>query len=270
MFRKAIGAVVIGLLAVACTDRPASSDDGAPAPEMSRADTIAWARGIDPCALIDRDALQTLGSVTAIGTAGQSTDCEAVIERDGAKTSVSWAVAFLPTDFQTSTLGILETIDGKQVRKISAAAAYPPEQVAQLVESPCSYDIPFENAIAVRMRVSAPRDRDGCADGLPLVRDVLKNQPAQPKQGSSPATTTTVLTAAQPCASIPDLQQSHTVVFDWTDQSLNSCFLTIEGDEALVTFGYRTPIDVVTGAESTNFGDHLGYSNTGDVSTPTA
>lgn len=260
----------IVLLTVGCSTTSSESEDTAPVADMSRGEVITWARGIDPCALLDRSALQSVGTVTAVGTSGQSTGCEAILGPEDATTAVSWSVAFVPKDFHTTPMGNLETIDGKEVRKIDVASTLSPEQAAQLVESACSYDIPFENSIAVRMRVSAPRGGDGCAAGLPLVRNVLKNWPAQPKQGSSSDTTVTRLTAAQPCAAIPDLQQSHSVVFDWADQSLVSCFFTIDGVETLVSFDYQEKESVTFEAEPVKFGNFAGYTKTDGGSTTNA
>lgn len=227
---------------------------------LSRAETITWARGIDPCALIEPSHLEALGTVKAFGTSANSTSCEAVVD-DGTSRGidVSWSIAFAPFDFLTSSLGALEEIDGVKARRIDAASTLTPEVRAQLVESTCSYDVAFENDIAVRMQVSMERDRDACATADPLARAVISTWPEHPTQGSSPHTTVTALTDAAPCAVVPTLQQSRKVSFDWKDQSLTSCFFTVDGTELLVTFDYRPPEQLTFEAEPTKFGNHDGY-----------
>ncbi|MGV0742284.1 DUF3558 family protein [Mycolicibacterium sp. XJ870] len=259
----AISAVI--LLAVGCstaTDTSTTPSKTAAAPAaLAPAEAITWARGIDPCALIDRQTFESFGTVSAIGTSSNSTSCEARVD-DGTERgiAVSWSIALAPNDFLTSTLGTIVDIDGVKARRTDAASTLAPEVRDQLVESACNYDIAFENGIAVRMRVSMERDRNACATGESLVRAVISEWPEHPEQGSSPNTTVTVLTDASPCAVVPTLQQPREVVFDWKGQSLTSCSFTVDGTEVLVSFDYRARELVTTGANPATFGDHAGYS----------
>jgi hypothetical protein len=250
----------VAFLVGSCSSTSTTEREPSP-PDLTRAEAITWARDIDPCALIDRDELESLGTVTATGTSGLSTDCEAVVD-DGTDhgIGISWAVSFTPDDFHTAPFGAIENIDGVEARRIDSAEEQPAHQHEELVESRCNYDVPFENSIAVRMSVSMARDRDACTVGEQLVRNVISNWPEHPRQGSSPDTAVTVLTTAAPCAAVPELQQSHTVVFDWRNQSLNTCFLTIDGIDALVSFDYRELEQVTLDAEPAKFGDREGYS----------
>lgn len=259
----------VAILAASCstttsttTETPSSpSSAAAPAPQtLPRARAITWARGIDPCALIEPSHLEALGTVKAFGTSANSTSCEAAVD-DGTThgIDVSWSVAFVPFDFLTSSLGSLEEIDGVKARRIDTASTLAPEVRTQLVESACSYDVAFENDIAVRMRVSMERDRDACATANPLARAAISTWPEHPTQGSSPHTSVTALTDAAPCAVVPALQESQKVSFDWKDQSLTSCFFTVDATEVLVTFDYRSRESVAADAEPTKFGDHDGY-----------
>lgn len=258
---SAVVMLVAGCSTTTSTTPAAPSSTSGPAPQpLSRAETIAWARGIDPCALIEPSHLEALGTVKAFGTSANSTSCEAVVD-DGSSRGIDvfWSVAFVPFDFLTSSLGSLEEIDGVKARRIDAASTLTPEVRAQLVESACSYDVAFENDIAVRLRVSMERDRDACATANPLARAVISTWPEHPTQGSSPHTTVTALTDAAPCAVVPTLQESRKVSFDWKDQSLTSCFFTVDATEVLVTFDYRSRESVAAEAEPTKFGDHDGY-----------
>lgn len=227
---------------------------------LSREKAIAWARGIDPCALIGPDRLASLGTVKAVGTSSNSTSCEALVD-DGTPRGidVSWSIAFSPNDFLTSSVGTLEDIDGRKARRADPASAFAPDMRNQLVESACTYDVAFENEIAVRMRVSMERDRDACATAEPLARAVISEWPDQPRQGSSPNTTVTVLTDASPCAVVPELQKFRKVAFDWKDQSLTSCFFTVDGVDILLTFAYQARELVSTGADPTKFANYDGY-----------
>ncbi|MGV0815654.1 DUF3558 family protein [Mycolicibacterium boenickei] len=230
---------------------------------LSRAEAITWARGIDPCALIEPSQLEALGTVSAVGTSANSTSCEARVD-DGTERGivVGWSTAFTPFDFLTSALGTLEEIDGRKARRIDAASTLAPAVRDQLVESDCSYDMAFENDIAVRMNVSMERDRNACATAEPLARAVISAWPEQPPQGTSPDTTVTVLTDASPCAVVPELQKSRKVTFDWKDQSLTTCFFTVDGADVLVGFDYRARELVTMDTEPTTFGDHAGYRET--------
>ncbi|MGA5540926.1 DUF3558 family protein [Mycobacterium sp. NPDC051198] len=258
---SAVVMLVAGCSTTTSTTPTAPSSTSGPTPRpLSRAETITWARGIDPCALIEPSHLEALGTVTEFGTSANSTSCEAVVD-DGSSRGIDvfWSVAFVPFDFLTSSLGSLEEIDGVKARRIDAASTLTPEVRAQLVESACSYDVAFENDIAVRLRVSMERDRDACATANPLARAVISTWPEHPTQGSSPHTSVTALTDAAPCAVVPTLQESRKVSFDWKDQSLTSCFFTVDATEVLVTFDYRSRESVAAEAEPTKFGDHDGY-----------
>lgn len=237
---------------------------------LTRQDAIAWARGIDPCALIDRDKLAALGTIRAFGTASSPTSCAAHMD-DGSDrgVDVDWAIAFTPTDFLTTPLGTLTEIDGARIRQIDSASALPPATRGQLVESRCNFDVPFENDIAVRMSVSMARDRKACTSGEALVRAVLSKWPSQPAQGSSPNTTVTALTRTAPCAVVPELQKVPGLVFDWKDQTLDSCFFKRGGMDLLVSFNYRTRELATVNAQPTVFGGHPGYTAT-DRGTTTA
>jgi len=239
----ALAALAALALLVGCsTDKsPAtthrSTDSSA---ELTRAETIAWARAIDPCALLDRDLLGKLGSDVTVGTSGRSTDCSASVETgSGTTLTVNLAIAFLPNDFRTSSLGEFITLDGVDALRINAVDTLPEGQRAQLVVGSCSYDLAFEHSIAVRMRVSAPRDQDACAPAEKIAKQVIATWPARPPQGTSPDTVVTALTAAEPCAVVPKLRQKHDVKFEWPEQSLNGCFLTLDGSEVLVSYDYR-------------------------------
>lgn len=253
------------VLAVACgtttsvpSSAPTPAATGTP-PVLSRAESIAWARGIDPCALLGRDKLAPLGKASAYGTSSSSTTCAARVD-DGTPRGIDirWSIALTPTDFPTSPSGSIEEIGGIRVRQTDPAAALPPEVRAQLVESACGLDIALENAIAVRMSVSMHRDRNACATGRQLVPAVLSAWSAHPRQGSSPSTTVTVLTAVSPCAVVPELQKSRPVEFDWNDQSLNTCFFKLGGNGVLVSFDYRTQ-DQMSLGDPVTFGGHTGY-----------
>ncbi|WP_166904270.1 DUF3558 family protein [Mycobacterium sp. DL440] len=259
----------VAVLAAGCSTTTSTTPGTAPSPSststpasqtLSRAETITWALGIDPCALIEPSHLEVLGTVKAIGTSSNSTSCEALVD-DGTTRGidVSWSIAFSPFDFLTSSLGELDEIDGVKARRIDAATALAPEVRDQLVESACNYDVAFENEIAVRMRVSMERDRDACATADPLARAVIATWPEHPTQGSSPHTSVTALTDSAPCAVVPKLQESRTVSFDWKDQSLTSCFFTVDAVEVLVTFDYQTHEVVAADGEPTKFGNHDGY-----------
>ncbi|WP_162625581.1 DUF3558 family protein [Mycolicibacterium llatzerense] len=240
------------------TGTPPSTATTAPQ-SMSRAEAITWARGIDPCALLDRDTLASMGAVSAYGTSSSSTACAAhVDDRTSHGVDMRWSIAFVPTDFATAPLGTLEEIDGVRVRKIDPAAALPPEMRGQLVESACSVDLALENAIAVRMLVSTHRDRNACTTGRQLVPAVLSAWREHSRQGRSPNTTVTVLTVAAPCAVVPDLQKARSVAFDWNDQSLNTCFFKLDGNGVLVSLDYR-PRDQISLGSPATFGGHAGH-----------
>lgn len=273
--RIGVALVASSLMTGCTTTEPTPSADPtsstAPMPKnLNRQEAITWARGIDPCALIDRDKLAALGTISAIGTASSPTSCAAHMN-DGTDrgVDVDWSIAFTPTDFLTTALGTLTEINGTRIRQIDSASALPPATRGQLVESRCSFDVPFDNDIAVRMSVSMARDRNACTSGEPLVRAVLSKWPSQPAQGSSPNTTVTALTRALPCAVVPELQKVPGVVFDWKDQSLDSCFFKRGGTELLVSFNYRTRELATVNAQPTAFGGHPGYTAT-DRGTTTA
>ncbi len=268
-------ALVIGValtavsLGTGCTTtepaaRTASAPAPAPAPKnLSRQDTIIWASGIDPCALIERDKLTALGSISAFGTASSPASCAAHMD-DGTDRGVDvrWSIALTPSDFLTTPMGTLKEIEGIQIRQIDSASAVPPEVRGQLVESGCSIDIPFENGIAVRMSVSMARDHNACSTGEGLARAVVAKWPSQPAQGSSPNTAVTVLTQAAPCAVVPELQKTQLVKLDWKDQSLGGCFFNVNGSDVLLLFDYRTREHVTINAQATTFGGRPGYTST--------
>lgn len=266
---SAVAVLVTSCSTTTPTTETTPSSTSIPAPQaLSRAEAITWARGIDPCALIARDRLAALGTVNAVGTSASSTSCAAHVD-DGTERgiTVDWAIAFVPNDFQTSSAGTLENIDGRQVRRTDVASAFEPAVREQMVESACTYDIAFENEIAVRMRLSMERDRDACATAEPLARAVISAWPGQPRQGSSPDTTVTLVTDTAPCTVVPELQKSRQVRFDWKDQSLTSCFFTIDGTEILLTFDHQRRELVSTGADPTKFGKHSGYRKAYDGTT---
>lgn len=248
------------LLVGGCSTTDSATPSAAPAADLPRPDAITWARGIDPCALLDTATFESYGPVDAFGTSSNSTSCEAHAD-DGASRGlrVSWSIADLPTDFHTAELGSLVDVDGVRVRQVDAASAMTPDLRDQLVESSCGHDIPFENSIAVRMSVSMDPDHDACEVGEALTRKVIDEWPKHPKQGSSPNTTVTVLTAAFPCAVVPVLQESRNVGFDWDDQSLNSCFFTVDGTGVLVSFDHRPDALASPDATPTRFGDRDGF-----------
>lgn len=252
-------AAAAALLVAGCSTSPATTTDR-PA-ELSREQAIALARGIDPCALVDRDALLSLGARTGIGTADQSTTCEATIDA----TSVRWSIILRPNDFYTSPQGSVEQFDGAAVRKADAAAALPAAQQYLLVKSSCTYTVALENSLAVRMSITADRDRNACEDGQPLINSVVTNWAKHPRQGTSPNTVVTVLTTATPCAAVEQLRQSHTVSFDWAKQDLNTCTFTVDGVDVQLGFDYSNPTALA--AQTARFGDHDGHIDTSQATT---
>ncbi len=231
---------------------------------MTRGEAVAWAQAIDPCALLDRGMLEGLGADVKIGTGSHSTECDASVSADSGKPlRVDLAIAFVPNDFRTSPLGELVTLDGVEVRRIDAVDSVPADQRDQLVESSCSYDLAFDHSIAVRMRVSAPRSQDACAAGERIAKGVIATWPSHPAQETSPDTVATVLTGAQPCAVVPVLQASHDVTFDWSEQSLTSCFLTVDGSDVVVSYDYR-PTDLPPGEHELVVGEEFTGMGTGE------
>ncbi|WP_301123875.1 hypothetical protein [Mycolicibacterium fortuitum] len=248
----ALASILVVLLIAGC-----STPSGDPAPHLTREAAIAWARGIDPCALVDRGALASLGPITTVGTSGRSTACEAALE----DTAASWSLILQSNEFH---VGSQVRIDGVTVRKVDAAELLPPLQRYMLIRRTCSYDVPFENSIAVRVQVTAPLEQDACGMGRPLVRSVLANWPKHPAQGSSPDTTLTPLTDALPCAAVPALKESHRVVMAVADQTLNTCVFTVEGAKVEIRFGYRDRDEAGSAARPATFGPHSGSVEVSD------
>lgn len=236
------------LLVAGCSPAPGANR---PPGQMTREQTIAWARGIDPCALVDRKAMQSLGGRTGIATSDESTMCEATIDA----TSVRWSITFRPTDFDTSpAFGPVQQIDGAQVRKVKTSGTQ------------CAYTVALESELAVTMSIVTDQDRNACNDGEPLIKNLVANWSKYPRQGSSPSTVVTALTNTTPCVFVDQMRTSHTVEFDWAQQELNTCTLRLDGVDVQLRFGHSDPAGLAA-AQPARFGEHDGFVDTAQATT---
>lgn len=260
------------LTAVACGDSSSAGSDprtnASPPPGDSRSETITWAREVDPCALLDPAELREFGDKVLVGTSAMTSSCEAVIDGGPAKQiGLEVRIGFAP-QIDSVAQGSTLQIDGHSVHRIDVRDTVPQAQRGQLTQSECDYRIPVENGLGVSVSIKMERDGDPCGAGDKLMPSVLRQWFEHPEQGSSPATAVTALTALPtPCVGLVELQATHKVEFNWQEQTLDTCYLTVDGSSTLISLEYRERELITSGAQEIRIGERLAYQseNQGDT-----
>ncbi|MGK8557533.1 hypothetical protein [Nocardia gipuzkoensis] len=255
------------LIATAACQSPPSSQEAAPpntvSVPQSRQEAIVWSRAIDPCALIDRQALQSLGRDLLVGVSEIPSVCEAVIdggpERGGV--GVKWKIGPAWLDPESFTSGNFAEIDGKRIYRTDRYSGLSPEERAELGESGCDYFISYEKFVMATLSVSAAPNAQTCSPPEALVRSMLANVARQPKQGTSTDTAVTALTGmASACMAVPDLQSDHRVEFAWERQmSGDKCILTVDGARVTIDLQYRERATIPAEARQKSFEGYTGF-----------
>lgn len=262
MSRLLVLVTVLLCTAVACGDdaKSGAKADAAAPPGDSRPETIGWAREVDPCALLDAGRLRTLGPEVILGTSSMTTNCSAVVTGgpDG-RIDLDVRIGFAP-QVETFKYGNVVEIEDRQVHRVDIRETVPAAQRDQLVQTECDYRIPLDGGLGVTVSVEMDRAADPCATGDELVPGIIQRWNEHPAQGSSPATTVTVLSSLRsPCVGLDELRASRKVEFDWQEQTLDSCYLTVDGASTLISLENRERDLITLDKQEIRLGDYVGY-----------
>ncbi|MFE6862624.1 hypothetical protein [Nocardia sp. NPDC057668] len=262
MSRLLVLVTVLLCTAVACGDdakQGAKSNAAAP-PGDSRSETIGWARAVDPCALLDAGELRELGPEVTVGTSSMTTNCSAVVTGGpDQRIDVDVRIGFAP-QLETFKYGSMIEVQDRKVHRVDIRETVPAEQRDQLVQTECDYRIPLDGGLGVTVSVEMDRAADPCATGDKLIPGVIKQWNDHPAQGTSPATTVTVLSAlTSPCVGLEKLQATRKVEFDWQEQTLDSCYLTVDGASTLISLENRERDLITLDKQEVRLGDYVGY-----------
>ncbi|MGY2032248.1 hypothetical protein [Nocardia gipuzkoensis] len=259
-----VGALLIAT--AACQSQPPSQETAPPSTAsvpQSRQEAIVWSRAIDPCALIDRQALQSLGRDLLVGVSGIPSVCETVIdggpERGGV--DVKWNIGPAWLDPESFTSGNFVEIDGKRIYRTDRYTGLSPEERAEVGESGCDYFISYDKFVLATLSVSMVPSAQICSPPEALVRSMMANVARQPKQGTSPDTAVTALTGmTSPCMVVSDLQVDHRVELAWERQtSGDKCILTVDGARVTIDLQYRERATIPAEARQKSFEGYTGF-----------
>ncbi|MEV2220007.1 hypothetical protein AB0E01_09035 [Nocardia vinacea] len=257
-----VGALLIAV--AACQSRPSSRETVSPNTvdvPQSRQEALTWSRAIDPCALVDRQVLASLGNDLQIGVSSGPSVCDAVVgggpERGGAE--VMWFIGPTWLSRPPGQAEVVE-IDGKQVHRTDRYMGLSSQERAELGENGCDYFIPYGTSVQAILTVSTASGTQACSPGEPLVRSMLANVARQPKQGTSPDTAITALTGtATPCVVVPQLEPDHRVEFTWEGQMNDKCTLTADGAHVEIGFEYRERATIPVQARQQEYDRYTGF-----------
>ncbi|MFF2086068.1 hypothetical protein ACFVVM_20010 [Nocardia sp. NPDC058176] len=200
---------------------------------------IRKVRAIDACALLPRESLAALGRVSEVENV-QPDQCRANIAVDAhpAGIDANWSVG--------ASYGVEPTIGEPVVERAMGDVRVlyhdePSTSADPQVRASCAALAKFVTGADLMLSVRAPQD--ACATAEELLRIALVQWRDEPAHGSSPDSDRTVVTGADPCAVAAFLGTQVPVA----DQGIVKCRLTVDGHEAILTFGY-SPERVVISA----------------------
>ncbi|MEE6169197.1 MULTISPECIES: hypothetical protein [unclassified Mycolicibacterium] len=245
--RMAIGVAVVAsvLLTTACTGETATPAASPTHPAgTDRQDVLRSVRGVDTCALyggeqsVAGQSLTVLGPTSVLG-------CDARIGEPGDKVDVSLGLNVGPaTPAKEDSWVKHRTIDGVDVSSTSSLDAPNAPPKDQVVSWSCNFVARYPDATAIMVTVTAPPKIDACPIGEELVRTAIREFAGRPQRGGSDFPTT-VLTGADPCASIKRLQPAHRIDWNVPDSGVSTCTFSVDGAELTTSFDYRDPAQLV-------------------------
>lgn len=250
-------AVVVTLALAGCQEqqgstRPPISWATAPASDDQHLATLAAARGIDPCALVPRSTLATIGTVLTV-EADTPYSCAAQLNSTafGSKTRLSWSLT-IERDPLTAFDGSVESRIGDAVVFAERDGAVPAPDV--LVHT-CMATARFPVTIGLFVQVSTPVTDKPCAvldSVLPGALDRLRGAPAI---GTSPDTPKSVVAGANPCAVLPRLGTTTPLA----KQFLQGCVFDYKGSDIDLQYSYTNERLVAQGEPILVANGHAGY-----------
>ncbi|APE36339.1 hypothetical protein BOX37_23085 [Nocardia mangyaensis] len=192
---------------------------------------IQKVRAIDVCALLPRESLAALGQVSEVENV-QPDQCRANIAVDGHPGGIAatWSVG--------TSYGVVEPTMGEPVVERAMGDVRvlyrdePSTSADPQVRDSCDARAAFVSGADLMLSVRAPQD--ACATVEDLLRIALVQWRDEPAHGSSPDSDRTAITGADPCAVAAFLGTRVPVA----DHGIATCRLTVDGHEAIVTFGY--------------------------------
>ncbi|MFC4126338.1 hypothetical protein [Nocardia rhizosphaerae] len=236
--RRALPFVAVALALSACQSAPAS--DSMPrggfwsteaVSDQDRITVVRKVRTLDVCALMPRVALGALGKVRDIENVHPNR-CRLDIAVDGHLTGIdaTWSTGVMfsgepPMDapVRELTMGDVRVLLDEEPR-----TSDDPQ-----VRGSCQAWARFASGADLSLSVRAPGD--ACATAESLLRIALVEWRAEPPQGTSPDSDNTVITGGDPCAVAPLLG----VRVPAADQGITTCRLTVDGQQAIVTYDYN-------------------------------
>ncbi|PKV80291.1 hypothetical protein [Nocardia fluminea] len=248
-------AVIAALGLVGCQDqrqeptRPPVSWTTAPISDDQHLAVLGAARAIDPCALVPRSTLESIGTVLTVEVDTPSS-CAAELNSTefGSKTRLNWSIS-VDRDPLASFEGAVESRIGDAVVFAERDGA---EHAPDVLVHTCMGSARFPVTIGLFVQVSTPVADKPCAvldSVLPGALDLLR---AAPTMGTSPDTPESVVAGADPCAVLSRLgtttplaeQFVHGCVFDYQGSTIDLQYsytgerIVAQGDPILVVNGH--------------------------------
>lgn len=254
MIRR-LGVFAVMLIAVTACGTSRSDDRGgfwftAPQNDQQRSEVLQRVRNLDPCALIPKSALTTIGSLRSMEN-HDPTSCDVELGSSEAYkgTTIDWSVVV--AEVKNPGKGRTEMIGGLPVTFLSDADSGMPTD--QLVQRSCAMTVQFPSHAAVLMHLDSPLGTDACETAKSVLPQLISEFVAEPQQGTvSPRT---ALTGADPCAVVPKLN----VTADPDDRREGKCDFGYRGDDVTVRYEYEQQ-QLIKGSPQAGFaGNHPVY-----------
>lgn len=200
-------ALLLTLIAFGATACQSDSDAAAVDPiwsEVATTDEQNWElmrriREVDPCALVPRSALEEHGTVREVRSgSAMIAACRATVEGASAPLELTWTLARAPSGSAVD--------EDRRVGDVAVEILDPESKDAAGNEvNTCWATAQFPSMTQVLLTVKAPPAVDACAIGDALIESPIAQLPTSPPYGTSPDTARSVLTGADPCEILPEI-----------------------------------------------------------------
>lgn len=205
----------------------------ASATDAERMELLRRVRGIDPCALLPREALAESGEVRRVYNLGPSA-CSAEVAsamsggtiRFDLEIAVRWAGVPEPDEKPGQVL------EGARVTSAGSPVLDAGDGRGQ--DRRCSVTAVFPSQATLAVNISSPADIEACPIGEQVMPAALRAWNDQPAQGISPDTVLTVVNNIDPCATATALGATVSAA----EQTLWSCTFTHNGHLVSLHYAY--------------------------------
>lgn len=235
--RTALIAVALLTVAACAPQQTPIATEHPPGPR-DRAQVMAALRSVDPCLLYGTDARIGDHPITIEGMTS-TLSCAAQVQAAAGPADISLGVNIASPGAARPPAGDHRTIDGVDVTV--ASTSEPPllgPDDAKVVTASCNFTARYPDLAIVSVFASAAPDVDTCTIAEAVMRRAIANY-GRPPSPNEHTLGRTVLTGADPCASVRRLEPPHAVSIDLDNSALSDCFFTLDASPpVVVSFDY--------------------------------